>query len=565
MFSAPALSSRLLASTRPLCSVPALPAVFRRAWLTLGCLAAVLAPSSARAATPGELDTSFLSVSVGTTVYSVALQQTSTTPTLLLGGDQDAFNRLNSTGADATFADPDFGNIIRIVYTIVPEVVLNSAGTYNYLIGGQFGRSTTQVTAKEPGQNIKRVSPDGTLDTTFNPGKGANNFVTAILPLADGGMVVGGLFDQFNNQNHGHIVRLDGTGAVVDNSLFNSTLTFDDTVLSLAAQVNPDPTGPQGQVLAAGTFSNVGGQSHAKLARLNRDGTVDASFAPVFSDRVRIVVSQPDGKVLAGGDFNTVNGVTAKHIVRLNYNGSVDTSFVAQVTTQPPLIAAPVAVNVITPVGDGRYYVGGNFAQIDGVARRFLGRIRADGSVDEFDPALVITNAVQQLAVDPETNGVYVAETRSKSINDVFPPTLIRLFGDPVPIPRVIITAPVAMATRAVPGEFQLVRTKSEFDKPLNVYVTLSGNATLQTAQGGGDFVFLSPLTTTADINGETTFLVTFPAEVNTVNIFLKPRKEFHGSATVRLTVQPDPGATATYVVGKKPAATVSIFRAVAP
>ena len=104
----------------------------------------------------------------------------------------------------------------------------------------------------------------------------------------------------------------------------------------------------------------------------------------------------------------------------------------------PPLIAAPVAVNTITPLGDGRYYIGGNFAEINGVKRNYLGRVLADGTVDDFDPGTAITNAVQQVVIDPATNGVYVGETLSKQINNVSPPSLIRLLGDPI-VPLVSI------------------------------------------------------------------------------------------------------------------------------
>ncbi len=471
MFLAPALSRRFPATARSLCSAAL-------------CVAGLIPASTSRAQTPGQLDTSFESVSVGSTFFALTIQHPGgDIDTLTVGGDLGALNRLNANGSDAggtnpgNFVVPDFGSFGRIVYTIVQEQVFNSDGEHNLLVGGSFGRSSTQVKAGTPGRNIYRLLPDSAIDPSFNPGTGANNFVTSILPLPDGGMVVGGLFEQFNKQDHNHIVRLDNSGAIVSDSTFRSKLNVDDTVLSLAAQVNPNAAGPQGQILVAGTFTHVNGAMHSKLARVNADGTLDASFNPVFSDRVRIVVSQPDGKILAGGDFETVNGVGVKHLVRLNYDGTLDTSFNARVTTQPPLIAEPVAVNTITPAGNGRYYIGGNFAQVNGIARRYLARVLADGTVDSFDPGLVITNTVQQVAVDAALGLVYVTETRSKSVGSGttnFPASLIRLYGGP----PTVSTAVAGTGFRK--GKFTLARNGGDLSRPSTVYFSLSGSAARQ-------------------------------------------------------------------------------------
>lgn len=558
MFFAPALFRRAPASAR------SLPPVFASltAVLLSGCLAALLVPSRLEAQTPGQQDTSFISASVGSTIYALTLQNVTNGPDVFLGGDLDALNQIDGSGVDTTgFVTADFGSPARLVYTIVPELILSGEATPRLLLGGLFGRSSTQVTAGTAAQNIVRLLPDGTLDTTFNPGRGADDYVTAILPLPDGGMVVGGQFEKFNAQSHPHIVRLDHTGAVVDNGVFSSALAFNGTVLSLAAQVNPVASGPQGQILVAGIFSGVNNLTRNHLARLNADGSVDASFNPTFDDRVRVVVSQPDGKILAGGDFVTVNGVAVKHLVRLYYDGSLDTTFNALVTNQPPLFAGPVAVNTITPLGDGRYYIGGNFARINGVTRNYLGRVNADGSVDGFDPGTAIINTVQQVQVDPYTHLVYVGETRSRSVNSVVPPSLIRLFGDPVPLPKVNITAPVDHAGKGDYGQFLIGRTASRNRSALNVYVTLGGNATLKTGNNAGEFKFIPPLTGTAAINGATTYLVTFPANVSYVPIDVKTTKNLAGTRTVTLTVQPDASGATNYTVGKVPAATVTIKR----
>ncbi|MEG0923252.1 MAG: delta-60 repeat domain-containing protein, partial [Comamonas sp.] len=69
---------------------------------------------------------------------------------------------------------------------------------------------------------------------------------------------------------------------------------------------NPDANGtvnsvavqPDGKVLVGGAFTQVGGQTRNRLARLNADGSLDASFNPDANGTVNSVAVQPDGKVL---------------------------------------------------------------------------------------------------------------------------------------------------------------------------------------------------------------------------------------------------------------------------
>ncbi len=561
MFCAPASSRCLPAPARSLQSVLLLSAVFRQAALAVGCLAVLLVPALAQAQTPGEQDTSFTSVLSGSTLFALTLQNINGVTRIFAAGDFASDARELTDGSyDTTFGiEPDFGNeTARVIYTAVQELVVESGGAPKVLVGGLFGRSEDQITASDPAQNIFRINLDGTVDTTFNPGKGSDNYITAILPLPDGGMVVGGEFLLFNNVNHERIVRLDHTGAIVPSSEFDPTLAFDNTVLSLAAQVNPDAAGPQGQILVAGIFLNVDGRAHHGLVRINADGTVDTTFSPTFDDRVVVVTCQPDGKILAGGYFETVNGTAVKHIVRLNYDGSLDASFTTRVTDMPPMVAAPVAVNVITPLGDGRYYIGGNFAKINGVTRNYLGRVLADGSLDDFDPGTAIINAVQQVAPDPFTNLVYVTETRSKSTTSAttYPPTLIRLFGDPVPTPDVTITTPIAEATKTTRGEFLFTRVAQDLRQPLTAYVTLSGTAVQKMEN---KFKFKPALTATAAIDGQSTFVITFPANVATLSVGVRIPHASKGKArTVTLTVQPSPANAKAYTAGSTGTVTVA-------
>ncbi|MBO9662517.1 hypothetical protein [Dokdonella sp.] len=90
---------------------------------------------------------------------------------------------------------------------------------------------------------------------------------------------------------------------------------------------------PDGDILVGGTFSQIGGAPHNYLARLDEDGNLDASFTGIASGGtsygVMAIVRQPDGKILIGGSFDQVDGVPRKGLARLNADGSLDTSFAA--------------------------------------------------------------------------------------------------------------------------------------------------------------------------------------------------------------------------------------------
>ncbi len=66
---------------------------------------------------------------------------------------------------------------------------------------------------------------------------------------------------------------------------------------------------PDGKILAFGGFQIVNGVLRNYIARLNQDGSLDASFnctACEFSIGSAIV--QPDGKIIVAGNFTIYNG-----------------------------------------------------------------------------------------------------------------------------------------------------------------------------------------------------------------------------------------------------------------
>ena len=207
--------------------------------------------------------------------------------------------------------------------------------------------------------SVLRLLPDGVVDTTFSSPNLAGGTVSAIKVQPDGKIIIVGTFTQVNATGRGRIARLNADG------------TLDTTFAPLGA--NGDITGidvqPDGKIVVIGTFTGLNGNSsRAFIGRINSDGTLDTGFAPTVNTAPLAVKVQPDGKVLIGGTMTTVNGVSRNFFARLNNDGTLDSSFSVG-------SGANGAVTKITLQTDGKILLGGDFSRINGVAAPGIARL----------------------------------------------------------------------------------------------------------------------------------------------------------------------------------------------
>lgn len=294
---------------------------------------------------------------------------------------------------------------------------------------------------------IARINSDGTLDTTFDPGPGANATVMALALRADGSVIAGGSFEQMGGTARNGIVRLLANGNVdttfdpgigVDVSwLYNGVqcmaLQPDDHVLiggaftscggfgrNRLARLNSDgstdpafmPSGtglnntayvvtaqPDGKVLVGGAFSSVSGVGRNRIARLNEDGSLDASFDPGAGFNgyyVESITVQPDGKIIVGGEFTMFNGSAAPHVVRLNNDGSRDNTFDTGTGTDGSVLSSAV-------LAGGKIMIAGNFGTVNGVPTGFVARLNSDGSHDPtFMADPLVGGYIPAMVVQPD-------------------------------------------------------------------------------------------------------------------------------------------------------------------
>ena len=138
----------------------------------------------------------------------------------------------------------------------------------------------------------------------------------------------------------------------------------------------------EGRFVIAGGFTSINGTNRARVARLNRDGTLDESFDPGPGPLgvedpalIRSLDIQPDGKILIAGWFTNVNGWGTRQVARLNADGSVDRSFICNPGPSSSLNAVAVGP-------DGKIYIGGGFTELLGYNVQHVGRLHTNGHGD---------------------------------------------------------------------------------------------------------------------------------------------------------------------------------------
>ncbi len=238
---------------------------------------------------------------------------------------------------------------------------------------------------------IARLNSDGSQDSSFNQGGGANGNVFSVALQPDGKVLIGGLFSTFGGTNRNGIARLNANGSLDASFDPGTELKFFDEYPY--PRVESIVVQSDGKVLVAGYFTNLNGNS---IARFNSNGSLDSSFnsGTGANGVVSSVVLQSGGKVLLGGYFSVINGASRNRIARLNADGSLDSSF------NPGIDAG---VDSIIVQSDGKLFINGLFTTVNGTKRNRMARLNADGSLDGcFDPGAGVESPVFSIAVQPD-------------------------------------------------------------------------------------------------------------------------------------------------------------------
>ncbi len=316
---------------------------------------------------------------------------------------------------DSNFVPPAIDGAI---WAVAPD------GDGKVVIGGGF--NTVGGLARH---GIARLNSDGTLDLSFDPGTGISGtnvpVVKAIKVLAGGAILIGGDFAGVNGLQAGGIARLlpsgtpdsafvTGTGAVVRFTLEPGT----------PGGVNALAVSPDGKIYVGGRFTHFDGQVRIGLARLDANGSLESSFAPIlnaYPGRVAVNALEMAGQnVLVGGMFYSTSGAIIKSLVRYQTTGTVDAGFNANIEEYYPWDQEHQVVASVTALAidaNGNIVLGGSFNRAGsgvpgaGLYRYHIARVTASGAVDSlFDPGSGIDGTVSSVAVQQDSKVIVAGD-----------------------------------------------------------------------------------------------------------------------------------------------------------
>lgn len=266
--------------------------------------------SFARLNTDGTIDLSFNPPSLGILHHAISLQADGKIITYSSGGLSRHFLDGSLDTSFMVGAGPD-GTVKEIIVLDDDRILI--AGSFTSYDG-------------IPINDIALLNVDGSLHSTFNPGDGADNFINAMRVQSDGKILIGGSFTMVDGTGRNYIARISEDGSL--------DTTFDPGQ-GANFPINSIDVQEDGKIVIAGLFTSINGVGRSRLARLNIDGTLDISFDPGngADSRINSLAIQGDGQVLIGGDFVSYDGVGRNRLARVNVESDVTVTSLSSVGT----------------------------------------------------------------------------------------------------------------------------------------------------------------------------------------------------------------------------------------
>lgn len=218
----------------------------------------------------------------------------------------------------------------------------------------------------------------GDVDLSFDPGSGINDEVKAIALQADGKLLIGGSFTTVRGLARKSIARLnpDGSG----DATFDAGTNADQYISAVAVQAD-------GKVIFTREYSILSGEPVGnKVVRLNADGTLDPSFVPAASANTANIAFtcmavQSDGGIVLGGYSLANDGFGNLYqrslLVRLNANGAIDNTFM----NDNGAFGGGLSALALQP--DGKILIAGNIGvSVNGTNHYDIVRLNTNGTVE---------------------------------------------------------------------------------------------------------------------------------------------------------------------------------------
>ena len=257
-----------------------------------------------------------------------------------IGGAVRTVIRLNPDGS----YDPTFNAGFALSNTgTVYRTILQPDG--KIIIGGSFTLHNGAVRS-----NIARINPDGSLDTTFVPGRSGGRTIHL---QSDGKILV--------VNNSGVLFRYHVSGAV--DVGFPDVIPTGGSINTIAVQTN-------GKILLGGRFTQINSIQSPGFARLNTNGSVDTTFIGGFDNvndsfyySINSFLFGQDGLLYIGGEFSLYDAQSRMNLVRLIDSTPPSPTPTNTPTATPTYTPTPTATASPTPMcfdfSFGQVYIGG--------------------------------------------------------------------------------------------------------------------------------------------------------------------------------------------------------------
>ena len=419
-----------------------------------GLLATVLtaAATTSAAAAAGDTDTTFSS-SIGTGFNNVVNSVV-----------RQSDGKLVVVGSFTSLNDTTSNYVARVNPNGTPDTafVSNAGGALNDPVFAVAMQSDGKIVAGggatpfngTPSGQVTRFNSNGTPDTAFttNTGSGLNAPAYSVAVQSDGKIVVGGGFTSINGATSNYLARLNPDGT--PDTTFTSNIGSGLNAPARSVAVQSD-----GKIVVGGRFTSVNGATSNYVARLNPDGSPDATFTAnmgaaftvsTFDNGVMSIAVQPDDALILGGDFTTLTGT--KRIARFGANGTPDSTFATNIGT-----GFDGAVESTAVTSSGHIIAVGDFATVNGMASPQIARFSASGTPDNTFSTTAdsrFNNNVYAMALQPD--GRIVVGGAFTSVNGTPSPRIARLLGPTTPTPPVppasTPTAPPTPAPAVTPA-----------------------------------------------------------------------------------------------------------------
>lgn len=259
--------------------------------------------------------TAFSRRSVGSIAVLNANGSLDTTVVSVINPDSE--NRpLNGFDTVSTFNGQLDGSIVGVFASDNNSVIAVGSFDVHSKIDYRFSSRENRRIISTRVKNVAKMKADGSLDSTFNVSNtGLNGFVSGVVQLNDGRIVIAGSFTSYNGKQARNIVCIKPNGEVDESFAVGGT---DREIVNITYNSTTD------KIAIAGAFKQFAGVANNGVIIMDASGAVDQNFKFGVLEEGTASFAYPlnNGRVFVQGSFREYNNVSRIGMLILEADGS---------------------------------------------------------------------------------------------------------------------------------------------------------------------------------------------------------------------------------------------------